>query len=205
MARRLPELRLDLDRPVPPLASLFPGDPQEVWLEIGFGAGEHLIWQAEHNPQVGLIGCEPFINGVASMLGQAERKGIRNLRVHDGDAREVLAWLRDATIGRLFALFPDPWPKRRHAKRRLIRLSTMEEIQRVLKPGGEFRLGSDSGEYLCRTLLAARACKGFEWLAEGPSDWRERPDDWPETRYEQKAKGEGRTCGYLRFRRRSGS
>ncbi|XSG81569.1 MAG: tRNA (guanosine(46)-N7)-methyltransferase TrmB [Methyloligella sp. ZOD6] len=201
METRLPELRLDLSRPAPPLPTLFPNRPDEVWLEIGFGAGEHLIWQAEHNPDIGLIGCEPFINGMAALLGQAERKGLSNIRLHDGDAREVLAWLPDASIGRLFVLFPDPWPKKRHAKRRLIRPSTMTEIARVLKPGGEFRLGSDSAEYLSRTLLAARRCEGLGWTAERPADWRERPHDWPETRYEQKAKREGRVCGYLRFKR----
>ncbi len=201
METMLPELRLDLSKPAPALPALFPHEPKQVWLEIGFGAGEHLIWQAEHHPQVGLIGCEPFINGVAALLGHADRKGLTNIRLHDGDAREVLAWLPEASIERLFVLFPDPWPKKRHAKRRLIRRSTVAEIVRVLKPGGEFRLGSDSAEYLARTLMAARAFDGLEWLAERPSDWRERPDDWPETRYEQKAKAAGRVCGYLRFRR----
>ncbi|MFD0988087.1 tRNA (guanosine(46)-N7)-methyltransferase TrmB [Methyloligella solikamskensis] len=201
METRLPELRLDLSGPAPDPSALFPGNPEEAWLEIGFGAGEHLIWQAEHHPQIGLIGCEPFMNGVASLLGHAERIGLTNIRVHDDDARDVLAWLPDASIARVFVLFPDPWPKKRHAKRRLIRRSTVAEIVRVLKPGGEFRLGSDSAEYLARTLLTARKFEELEWLAERPSDWRERPEDWPETRYEKKAKAAGRVCGYLRFRR----
>ncbi len=203
LAELLPQLRLALDRP-PPLSpkTLFPVPVGEVWLEIGFGAGEHLVWQAEHYPHIGFIGCEPFINGVGSLLGAIQDRGLKTIHIHDGDAREVLAWLPDASIGRLFLLFPDPWPKTRHLKRRLLSLETEAELARVLRRGGEFRFASDDGDYVAQALSTLQASGRFDWLAEGPNDWRMRPPDWPETRYERKALREGRRAAYLRFRRR---
>jgi tRNA (guanine-N7-)-methyltransferase len=196
----LPRLRLDLTKAPPrSLAALFAKSVKEVWLEIGFGSGEHLLWQAERQKDVGFIGCEPFINGMASLLGAVETSGVATIRVHDGDARDVLAWLPDGSIGRIFLLFPDPWPKRRQQKRRLLARETVREFARVLVPGGEFRFASDSGDYAAKALMLARANGDFVWKAARPADWRERAADWPETRYERKALSDGRKAVYLRF------
>jgi tRNA (guanine-N7-)-methyltransferase len=198
----LPLLRLDLKRTAPSrLAELFPVPVGEVWLEIGFGSGEHLLWQAEHHKDMGFIGCEPFVNGMASLLGAIEDRGLKTIRMHDGDAREVLAWLPDGSIGRAFLLFPDPWPKRRQLKRRLLAPDTVSELARVLSPGGEIRFASDSGDYAAQALLLLRRSGAFTWSAERATDWRERSADWPETRYERKALSEGRKSAYLSFRR----
>jgi tRNA (guanine-N7-)-methyltransferase len=196
----LPRLRLDLGHSPPePLTRLFEAPVREVWLEIGFGSGEHLLWQAEHHQGVGLLGCEPFLNGLASLLGAVEDRGIGTIRVHDGDARDVLAWLPAGSIGRIFILFPDPWPKTRQLKRRLLSPETMKELARVLGPGGELRFASDNADYAEQTPLLTQKIGAF--TASG--EWRERPADWPETRYERKALGEGRKPVYLSFTRGS--
>jgi len=201
-----PRLRIDLKAPAPcTLRDLFPVPVAHVWLEIGFGSGEHLLWQAVHHNDIGLIGCEPFINGVASLLGAVEQRGLDTIRVYDGDVREVLAWLPDGTISRIFMLFPDPWPKKRQLKRRLLAAETVKELARVLAPGGELRFASDDADYAAQALALVGQSGAFDWLATGPADWRERPDDWPETRYERKAVGEGRRPIYLRFARRGRS
>jgi tRNA (guanine-N7-)-methyltransferase len=198
----LPGLRLDLKTPAPGrFRGLFPVPVGEVWLEIGFGSGEHLLWQAEHHKDVGLIGCEPFINGVASLLGALETRGLETIRIHDGDAREVLTWLPDHSVGRIFMLFPDPWPKKRQMKRRLLEAETVEELARVLAPGTELRFASDDADYAAAALALIGQSGAFTWLATRPADWRERAADWPETRYERKALSEGRTPIYLRWRR----
>ncbi len=197
----LPGLRLDLSSPAPePLTEIFPA-ASEVWLEIGFGGGEHLAWQAEANPQVGIIGCEPFLNGVAKLLSEIETRKLGNVRIWDGDAREVLDWLGKSSVARVFVLFPDPWPKTRHHKRRLISVRTLEALARVMQPGAELRIASDIGDYVRASLEAVFAGDAFEWPAECPSDWRERPAGWPPTRYEQKALREGRKGHFLVFRR----
>jgi tRNA (guanine-N7-)-methyltransferase len=198
----LPRLSLDFKQEAPArLAELFPVPVKEVWLEIGFGSGEHLLWQAEHNPGIGFIGCEPFINGVASLLGAIEDRGLNTIRVHEGDAREVLAWLPAGSISRIFILFPDPWPKKRQLKRRLFSPDLVKELARALIPGGELRFASDSGDYAAQVLLLMRRSGAFTWTAERAADWRVRPADWPETRYERKALSEGRKPIYLEFRR----
>jgi tRNA (guanine-N7-)-methyltransferase len=198
----LPLIRVDLAKDAPcPLTALFPVSVKEVWLEIGFGSGEHLSWQAERHHDIGLIGCEPFINGMGTLLGAIDERGIRSIRVHDGDAREVLSWLPDRSIGRIFLLFPDPWPKRRQQKRRLLAAETVSAFARVLKPGGVLRFASDSGDYAAQALVITRQRGAFIWRAERAADWRERPVDWPETRYERKALSEGRKPIYLSFDR----
>lgn len=202
MAQLLPRLRLDLAHPAPGVADLFPQAVREVWLEIGFGSGEHLLWQAEHHREIGIIGCEPFVNGMASLLGAVEDRGLANIRVHDGDARDVLAWVPEASLARIFILFPDPWPKLRHRKRRLVSPETCPALARVLRPGGELRFASDDNDYAEQALLALQAGGQFDWLAKRAGDWRMRPEDWPETRYERKAASDGRRSAYLRFRRR---
>ncbi len=202
MGELLPQLRVDLAKEAPsPLTALFPVPVNEVWLEIGFGSGEHLLWQAERHKEIGFIGCEPFINGMASLLGAIEERGLVTIRVYDGDAREVLAWLPARSICRIFLLFPDPWPKRRQQKRRLLASETIGECARVLVTGGEFRFASDSGDYAADALLLMRKSGAFVWTAERADDWRERPFDWPETRYERKSSSEGRKAAYLTFSR----
>ena len=201
LAELLPVLRPDLATPAPhDVRALFSVPVEAVWLEIGFGSGEHLLWQAQHNPKVGFIGCEPFINGAASLLGEIETKGLESIRVHDGDARDVLAWLPPGSIARAFILFPDPWPKKRQAKRRLVSPELVAALARVIKPGGELRFASDDADYAAQALLAVNGSGTFDWLARKAADWRERPADWSETRYERKALS-GRKPTYLRWQR----
>ncbi len=172
---------------------------KEIWLEIGFGAGEHFIWQAENHPDIGCIGCEPFLNGVAKALVQIQNKGLENVRLFMGDARDLLDRMPPGSVSRVFVLFPDPWPKKRHHKRRLIRASMLDQLSRVLSPGGIVRVATDISDH-CRWILRHFAAhQDFDWLAERAGDWRNRGDDWPETRYEAKAKAAGRTCVYLTF------
>jgi tRNA (guanine-N7-)-methyltransferase len=187
--------------PLKNLQTLFPGPVSDVWLEIGFGAGEHLIHQAEANPHIGFIGAEPFINGVARVLAEAENKSLHNIRIHDDDARLLLGRLPPASIGRVFLLFSDPWPKTRHHKRRFVNAATLDALARILKPGGEFRFASDAAGFVRWTLAASLAHAGFSWTAKGAADWRCRPPDAIATRYETKALDAGRNCVYLRFQR----
>lgn len=182
--------------------SLFARPVADVWFEIGFGGGEHLAAQAEANPDVGFIGAEPFVNGMASLLRHVDERGLDNVRVLADDARLLLAALPEASLGRVFLLFPDPWPKSRHHKRRFVQTETLDLIARALRPGGEFRVASDIMGYIEWTLAVIRPHEAFEWTAERPDDWRVRPDDWPPTRYEAKAVAAGRKPAYLRFRRR---
>ena len=181
-------------------ASLFGASREDIWLEVGFGAGEHLVWQAEHHPDVGLLGCEPFINGVAKCLAHIERTGVSNIRLFTDDARLVMAALPDRSLSRAFILFPDPWPKTRHHKRRFVERGNLDVLARLLKPGAELRLATDDPSYLPWMVEHACAHPDFEWLAGRPSDWRERPDDWPPTRYEQKMLA-GHKPVFLRLRR----
>jgi tRNA (guanine-N7-)-methyltransferase len=198
----LPRLSLDLAS-APPLrlADLFwcPERIRNVWLEIGFGGAEHLIWQARRSPDTGLIGCEPFQGGVVKALAAIAAEGLANIRVHPDDARPVLRWLPAGSLARVFILFPDPWHKKRHRKRRLVSRSLIGELGRVIKSGGELRFATDVGDYARAVLLSTWHDGRFRWLAEGPSDWRERPPDWPQTRYERKAIAEDRMCYFLRF------
>jgi tRNA (guanine-N7-)-methyltransferase len=186
------------DRTPLDLPALFAG--RDVWLEIGFGGGEHLVHQAQANPQAGLIGCEPFINGVAMLLGKIRKSGVDNIRVHPGDVRDLFDVLPDASIARAFVLYPDPWPKARHHRRRFVTQEHLEPLARVLRPGAEVRLATDIPDYVRQTLVEMPR-HGFEWLAERPEDWRQPWGDWISTRYEQKALREGRVPHYLTFRR----
>jgi tRNA (guanine-N7-)-methyltransferase len=198
----LPKLSLVLADPPPPaLAGLFPSAPAQTWLEIGFGGGEHLVWQARANPDVGIIGSEVFEDGVVKVLSAIDEGQLANVRVSSEDARAVLRWLPPASLARAFILFPDPWPKKRHVKRRLINRSLLDELARVMRPGAELRIATDIGDYLRTILLAFHGHASFAWQAAGPQDWRERGPDWPPTRYEAKAEREGRRRYYLRFAR----
>ncbi len=179
-------------------AALFPG-ATSLALEVGFGGGEHLASQAVAHPQTGFIGCEPFENGVAKLLTQVRARGLSNVRVHPDDARDILARLPDASLSVLFVLFPDPWPKFRHHKRRFIQARTLDEIARILKFGGELRVATDHPDYAQWALMHLMGDRRFEWAAASAADWRVRPADWVATRYEQKAIAAGRSCVYLRF------
>lgn len=182
--------------------TLFASGTTDIWQEIGFGRGEHAAWQAAHNPAVGVIGCEPFINGVAGLLQKVEEESLKNIRIFHEDARMLLAALPDASLSRVFLLFPDPWPKKRHNKRRFVSPENLDQLARVLKDGAEFRFGSDHDDYCRWTLAHVMNHPAFEWTAEGPADWRVRPDDWPPTRYETKAAEKGISSAYLTFRRK---
>jgi len=173
-----------------------------VWLEIGFGGGEHMVHQAALNPEVGIIGCEPYINGVAMLLGKIREAGVSNLAIHPDDARDLFDVLPEASIERAFLLYPDPWPKARHHRRRFVNPEFLDPLARVMKPGAHLRIATDIEDYVRQTLEQLTRHPEFDWLAERPSDWRAPWDDWTPTRYEQKALREGRTPHYLTFRRR---
>jgi tRNA (guanine-N7-)-methyltransferase len=206
----------------------FSGQVQDVWLEIGFGSGEHLICQAEAHPDIGIIGVEPYVAGVAKLLsklvslshsgGEGQGEGVvhpanppphpsplplrergGNIRLYTDDARDIIAALPEASLGRVFILFPDPWPKARHHKRRFIQIEMLDRLAGVMKPGAELRFATDDPGYLVWALERLMAHNSFKWMAESAAGWRMRPTDWPETRYEAKAKSAGRACTYLRF------
>ena len=200
----LPALRIELPGPgtrVDP-AFLFSPAKRDLWLEIGFGGGEHLAWQAETHPDTAFIGCEPFVNGLVALFAHVRNRSLGNVRVFDDDARLLLAALPEASLARAFVLFPDPWPKKRHHKRRIICPAILDLLAYALKDGAELRFASDDASYVRWTLDHVTGHGAFSWTARRPRDWRERPADWPETRYEDKAKREGRRCYFLRFVRR---
>jgi len=174
--------------PVDP-ATLKP-DATEVWLEIGFGGGEHLAGQAARHPDVLFLAAEPFLNGVASALRHIDDAGLSNVRLRQGDARQLLADLPDASLARVFILFPDPWPKARHHKRRLIQAETIAELARVLKPGGALRFATDWADYADWTIERLAASPAFAWTAERADDWRTPPADHVTTRYQEKRLGD---------------
>jgi tRNA (guanine-N7-)-methyltransferase len=201
-------------------------DVDDVWLEVGFGAGEHLLWQAEHHPRVGVIGAEPYEAGTNKLLSKLalnfsspvvtgevspgapqERRETEgeippNIRLYEGDARDILDALPEKSLGRFFILFPDPWPKTRHHKRRFIQTAMLDTLARLLKPGAELRFATDDKSYLPYALERLMAHPAFVWTANGQNDWKTRPSDWPQTRYEAKAiKG---PPVFLSFRRREG-
>ena len=198
----LPSLSLDLSAPAPAdIATLFPHAPGEIRLEIGFGGGEHMIFRASETPEAGFIGVEPFINGMTKALGAIARGGLTNIRLSGEDAVKVLDWLPDACLDRVALLYPDPWPKKRHWKRRFVSTANLDRIARVLRPGGEFRFASDWSPYVDWTLKRVLEHPAFEWTARVADDWKRPWAGWPGTRYEEKAIREGRTPAYLVFRR----
>jgi tRNA (guanine-N7-)-methyltransferase len=173
-----------------------------VWLEIGFGGGEHLAAQAECHPEISLIGCEVFQPGIARLLAHIELRHLDNIRIFTDDARLMIAALPPSSIDRVFIMFPDPWPKRRHENRRLVSCETLDSLAAVMTDGAELRLATDDSNYLVWMLERLTEHQFFEWLVRGPCDWRNRPGDWPPTRYEEKARAAGRAPNFLRLRRR---
>ena len=205
LAERLPALRVSLPEDGGPLdpADLFPeiAAPEAFWLEIGFGGGEHLAAQAEAHPTVGIIGAEPFVNGVVKLLRAIEAADLRNVRIRDEDVTALLDRLPEASLDRVYLLYPDPWPKRRQRKRRFVSEASLDAIARVLKPGGVFRFASDIDDYAGWVLVRAARCPHLHWTARTASDWRRPFPGWPGTRYEAKALAAGRTPTYLEFAR----
>lgn len=177
------------------------GDARPLRLEIGFGAGEHLAAQAAAAPDTGFIGCEPFLNGVAGALGHIRDNALANVRLHMGDALDVVERLPDASLDIVYLLHPDPWPKARHAKRRMVNHGPLDLIAAKLKPGGAFRLGTDDPAYCRWAMMVMAERDDFVWEARHARDFLERPADWPETRYERKARRQGHEVWYFRYRR----
>ncbi|MBJ26695.1 MAG: tRNA (guanosine(46)-N7)-methyltransferase TrmB [Alphaproteobacteria bacterium] len=180
-------------------SGLFKNNIRAVWLEIGFGAGEHIVAQALKNPDIGFIGCDPFMNGVASLCKKLDVEGLNNVKIYTGDAKNILKVLRPKSIQRLFILFPDPWPKKRHHKRRIINPETILLMQRIIVPGGELRIASDETSYIHWILRCMAESKVFNWSVSSQRDWQEKGADWPETRYEIKALSEGREPVFLTY------
>ena len=198
----LPRLALDLTAPAPrDLADLFSVPVDHVRMEIGFGGAEHLIAQAQQNPRIGFIGCEPFVNGMAKALAAIDAREIGNIRLHHADAVDLLDWLPQNSIGRIDLLYPDPWPKRRHWKRRFVNAPNIARLARVLRPGGEFRFATDWANYAEWTLLRLTQAREFFWTAARADDWRKPWPGFTQTRYEAKAIREARVPCYLVFRR----
>ncbi len=198
----LPRIRVELPGDGIDPAALFDPPRAEIWLEIGFGGGEHLAEQARAHPGTGMIGCEPFVNGIARLLSEIDRDAIENIRIYPDDARDLIDALPDASTGRVFVLFSDPWPKKRHSRRRFIAPDNLSKLARIMKDGAELRLASDQMPLIRWMLFHTIAHPDFEWTARRATDWRERPAGWPETRYETKALARGACCVFLTFTRR---
>lgn len=196
----LPRLALDLSRPP---AALFDAPMRETRLEIGFGGGEHLIEAATRERDVGFIGCEPFVNGMAKLLARIEERGLTNIRLHQGDAAEVLDWLPGACVARAYLFYPDPWPKRRHRKRRFVSAENLTRLARVMTPGAQLRFATDIDDYAAWTLARLRRCAAFRWAAKTAEDWRWPWEGWTRTKYEAKAIAAGRNPVYLTFMRQA--
>lgn len=202
MGNLLPALRVDLSAPSPEkLEDLFPVPVERLRLEIGFGGGEHLVHRATETPSTGFIGVEPFVNSMAKLLAEVEARGLRNIRLYDDDATALLDWLPDASLDQIDLLYPDPWPKKKHWKRRFVSQANLARFHRVLKPGGLFCFASDIDTYVNWTLVHCRDHGGFEWTARNAADWKTPFAGWPGTRYEAKARREGRGSAYLTFRK----
>jgi tRNA (guanine-N7-)-methyltransferase len=199
----LPQLAVKIPAPdrLDPCA-LFGAVRRPIWVEIGFGGGEHLAWQASQHLETGFIGCEVFENGIVKLLAQIERQRLDNIRIFPDDARLLMTALPPASIDRVFILFPDPWPKRRHHKRRILSPEMLDRLAEIMTDEAELRVATDDADYLGWILERLGAHPAFEWLARRPREWRERPADWPPTRYEEKARAAGRVPVFLRFRQR---
>jgi tRNA (guanine-N7-)-methyltransferase len=202
IAHLLPQLALDIGSPAPAdLSDLFDDGIEGIRLEIGFGGGEHLIAEAQAFPDIGFIGCEPYVNGMAKILTQIESVNVKNIRLYAGDAAELVAWAPRQSMARIDLIHPDPWPKRRHWKRRFVQDATVAAMARIIKPQGEFRFVSDIDDYCAWTLAHLLRSPDFFWTAERAADWHQPWAGYTMTRYGRKAEREGRKAAYLRFRR----
>lgn len=171
----------------------------DVWLEIGFGKGEHLLGQAYNHKQIGFIGCETYVSGLSAFLVVVEKQGYQNIVVSDDDARHIVERVKDHSLGKVFILFPDPWPKTRHQKRRLINTAFLDLLATKMKAGAELRVATDHQDYAQWSIYYLTRHSAFEWLAESQTDWQTPPSDWVRTRYQAKAEKQGRGAVYLRF------
>lgn len=203
IAETLPRLKLPQEGEIADLKALFPQPVEAVRLEIGFGGGEHLLMRMRESPQIGFIGVEPFINGMAKFLAIVEREGLRNVRVWDDDAALLLPRLPAGALDAIDLLYPDPWPKRRQRKRRFLSDAVLGQFARVLRPGGRFRFASDIDDYVGWTLARLLRSPDFDWADERAQDWREPYPGWVRTRYEAKAIAAGRVPSYLTALRRA--
>ena len=203
MRTLLPKLKINLDRQSEFLPEdFFQQRYQEYWLEIGFGGGEHLINLLNNNSEIGMIGCEPFISGMAKVVKAVKLNSLSDqIRLYDGDARILLEKLQANSISRVYLLFPDPWPKKRHWKRRFVSQPNLELLAKVMKSGAELRFASDVDSYVNWTLELILNHRDFRWTGETVNDWTQPWRDWPSTRYERKAIREGRVPTYLIFQR----
>jgi len=202
IANLLPHLALDIGGAAPDnLGDIFDAPLADVRLEIGFGGGEHLIAEALAFPDTGFIGCEPYVNGMAKILAQIEAANVKNIRLYAGDAGELLAWAPPQSLARIDLIHPDPWPKRRHWKRRFVQDATIAAMARVIRLQGEFRFVSDIDDYCAWTLAHLLRSPDFLWMAERAVDWQQPWPGYTMTRYGRKAEREGRKAAYLRFRR----
>jgi tRNA (guanine-N7-)-methyltransferase len=201
VAEMLPRLALDLAHPFE-RAPLFAEPIRELRLEIGFGGGDHLAEAAQRETDIGFIGCEPFVNGVAKLLAQVEQRQLTNIRLYKGDAAEVLDWLPERSLERVYLFYPDPWPKRRQRKRRFVSEENLGRLARVMRAGAELRFATDIDDYAAWTLARLRACPHFSWPAAASSDWTLPWKDWISTKYEGKAIQAGRRPVYLTFLRK---
>ena len=197
----LPSLRLDPYANLAADAALFPKPVDDIWMEIGFGSGEHLVAKAARHPNIGFIGCEPYVNGVATLLAKVNEQALTNVRIYDNDVRQLIPVMATACLGRLYLLFSDPWPKVRHHGRRITVASNLDQFARLLRPGAEFRFATDQAEFAVWTLERVLRDRRFSWMARAADDWRLAPEDWVETRYEQKARARGLKPVYLNFLR----
>ena len=202
MSSLLPQLQVDLTAGIAAPSALFPDNPEDLRLEVGFGGGEHLAADAQAHPQRGYFGCEPFVNGVAKLLAEIDTNALPNIRIHPGDANELIGALPDASLSGACILYPDPWPKRRHRERRFVSDALLARLARVLRPGAELRFATDIDDYAGWTLARILRSPDFIWPAQRASDWLTPWEGWPGTRYEAKALREGRRPVYLTFIRR---
>ena len=197
----LPRLRLDVNAPLSDAQGLFQHRPDTLCLEIGFGGGEHLAVQAACFPHTGFLGCEPFVNGAAKLLAEIDSQQLENIRLHVGDAGELIEQLPAASIGMVYLLYPDPWPKRRQRKRRFVSGDMLRRLARIMVQGGQLRFATDIDDYAGWVLARIMACPEFEWTPASSADWLEPWPAWPGTRYEAKAITQGRPRSYLTFHR----
>jgi tRNA (guanine-N7-)-methyltransferase len=199
----LPKIAIDTEAPkTPELKTLFPDGVDDVRLEIGFGGAEHLLAQAAGHPRTGFIGSDAFVNAIAKALAGIDEQKLSTLRLHFGDAAHLIDWLPDGALARVDLLYPDPWPKKRHWKRRFVQDESLKQIARILRPGGEFRFATDISNYAAWTLERVLRSPDFIWTAEKADDWRKPWPGFHGTRYEAKAKREGRTPAYFIFRKK---
>jgi len=181
------------------LEELFPKTIREIWLEIGFGSGEHIKWQLDNKKDIAIVGCEPYINGVANLLEILSKEQLLRVKIFTGDARKVIASLKNNSIAKVFILFPDPWPKKRHHKRRIIDKDLIVSLSNILKKNGELRIASDHSDYVSWILHQFLSNKDLIWTAKSKEDFLNKPEGWPKTKFEERAKRLGSTCYFFQF------